>query len=431
MQTESTLSDLLAPLHAESSAVPLNELQAYVAAQSTVARVRALWLSMTVGVAVVAAGVTLLMLNVNRYPIRNLEASGTNRELIAPKVEARSTNSAASDEKLRGALGANRVGIVALPVNAGPRETDVKHRSTDGPTFRTSARTIFTHVKGNASEDTKIGEASTNGPVTKGPVSRGLITNGPISNGPISNGSISNGPIANAAFKAEDNFDSSEHREQSSEPVLNSNGKKDSIVSQAETRRDVAAAAIASHPIITSHGAAEDEAHWRVLASLQGGIVIGNLNTLGGGFEVALGHDWQYLAVRYTSTFGLRNNANELFRNLDRMGLQNTQDISDYALVVGATIQQGNFWATIAAGPNYMKSSFESNFTPLAGSQPSGPYSSPYSTSSSLRGLGMTAQAEFGYRLSDYSGIQLTGFASNHTETDGGILLSIVVGLLR
>ncbi len=90
----------------------------------------------------------------------------------------------------------------------------------------------------------------------------------------------------------------------------------------------------------------------------------------------------------------------------------------------GATLRQGDFWATIAAGPNYTRATVDSYYTP-----PGGPRTLQYSYE--LSGLGGTAQAIFGYKLSDLAGFELTGFVSNHTQTYGGILLSFIVGDLE
>jgi len=169
------------------------------------------------------------------------------------------------------------------------------------------------------------------------------------------------------------------------------------------------------------HAVGDDGDHIHLLAGLQAGIVMATLNATGGGVQIELHHDWQTVIARYSTSFGLRRTSAELFRNMSHLGLDNTQQIVDVALELGATLHQGDFWATIAGGPNYTKSSFSSVYTPSTGGI-------PMETSSSLSGPGASAQASFGYRITNYVGLEFTGFVSNHTETYGGLLLSIVAG---
>ncbi|MDP4198353.1 MAG: hypothetical protein Q8922_04455 [Bacteroidota bacterium] len=155
----------------------------------------------------------------------------------------------------------------------------------------------------------------------------------------------------------------------------------------------------------------------RVYGAIQIGTIMGSLNTLGGGISLTGSHDWMQATLRYTSTFGL--SASDLFSQ--PIGKSASQDVREYALMFGARLEQGDFWASIEAGPNVIHASFNTFIaSPRADSL----------TNDIGGGLGASAQATFGYRISDYLGIDLTGFVSNHSITYGGILFSVVGGSL-
>jgi hypothetical protein len=156
----------------------------------------------------------------------------------------------------------------------------------------------------------------------------------------------------------------------------------------------------------------------RISAALQSGIVMGSLNTIAGGAAMTVSHDWQSATVRYTSTFGTRTS--DLLRT--RPFEQNSQDIEEYAIMVGGVLRQGDFWASLEAGPNVIHATFIRKNENVATGQ-------WQDTSDMIGGSwGASAQATFGYQVSKYAGLSLTGFVSNHSITYGGVLVSLVAG---
>ncbi|MDP4220133.1 MAG: hypothetical protein Q8916_06365 [Bacteroidota bacterium] len=165
----------------------------------------------------------------------------------------------------------------------------------------------------------------------------------------------------------------------------------------------------------------------RVFAGPQAGVIISSLNSSGGGIAVSFDHDWQHVGFRYSSTFGTKGNSSELFRKIPDgypFYYQYSQNILEYTLQFGATLKQGDFWATFSGGPNYTNSNAStSSYDSQIGQRISSSYQ--------WKGLGASAQVSFGYRFNKYVGTELTGFVSDHSQVAyGGILFSLVFGAM-
>ncbi len=187
----------------------------------------------------------------------------------------------------------------------------------------------------------------------------------------------------------------------------------DSVTTRVQTE---AAISISAERVSHSHTLPSPERE-RLYGAIQSGVIMGAINSFGGGLSMTASHDWMQATFRYTSTFGL--SSKELFAQ--QIGKTGSQDVREYALMVGARIEQGEFWASIEAGANVIHASFNTYYA----------FPKADTLSNDIGGSwGGSAQASFGYKLSDYVGLNFTGFVSNHSITYGGILFSLVVGEL-
>lgn len=145
---------------------------------------------------------------------------------------------------------------------------------------------------------------------------------------------------------------------------------------------------------------------YRFSAGVQAGVIYGSLNTLGGGVMFGLEHDWQYIGMRYTSTFGTKTNSDQLFGKLSDANGEYLQKVTEYGIVIGASIRQGNFNAVIAGGPTYTRSMEQ---TIVGGLQPA-------VSIHQWQGIGFSAQASFGAAVTGGLGLDLTGLVSFHSQ---------------
>ena len=159
-------------------------------------------------------------------------------------------------------------------------------------------------------------------------------------------------------------------------------------------------------------------------ASLQGGAAFDRMRMLTEGISIGATHDWQMIALQYSTITGRRDAHDLLAHHTSGDVLLQSEDRREVSLLAGGIMTYGKLSGSIALGPSYLFST--STFYNQSSQVTTAPVFG--------KGLGLSAQASIEYKLNDFLSAGITGFANIYSVTSSslvtnttGIILSIVV----